>query len=198
MFLLSIGIVVQAAHAAPPMPSEPFEEFEKVELAPVGPHWVWVTDLLVRHSQLFDAGSGEMLASVESALGSFPKTPIFSDSPNEYYVVEAKNEWGYRGKRTDFITVYDATTMAAKGQIVVPTQTAESAADNQHYMISYNDCCGKSFCGRCVCNRNEGERPDYHWYRANDINWCGGASSQAYHCSLARVVGRASEQQPER
>jgi methylamine dehydrogenase heavy chain len=129
MFLLSIGIVVQAAQAVPSTPSEPFEEFEKVELAPVGPHWVWVTDLLVRHSQLFDAGSGEMLASVDSAPGSFPKTPIFSDSRNEYYVVEAKNEWGHRGKRTDFVTVYDATTMTAKGQIVVPTQTAESAAN---------------------------------------------------------------------
>ncbi len=76
--------------------------------------------------------------------------------------------------------------------------TCLNPADDQHYMISYNDCCGKGFCGRCSCNRNEGERPDYHWYRANDINWCGGASSQAYHCSVARVVGLASEQQPER
>jgi len=76
--------------------------------------------------------------------------------------------------------------------------TCLNPADGEHYMISYNDCCGKGFCGRCTCNRNEGERPDYHWYRSNDINWCGGAVSQSYHCSIARVVGRASEQQPER
>ena len=76
--------------------------------------------------------------------------------------------------------------------------TCLNPSDGHHYLISYNDCCGRGFCGRCMCNRNEGDRPDYHWYRANDINWCGGAVNQAYHCSVARVVGLASEQQPER
>lgn len=76
--------------------------------------------------------------------------------------------------------------------------TCRNPADGHDYLISYNDCCGKGFCGRCQCNRNEGERPDYHWYRANDINWCAGAASQAYHCSVAVVIGRATEAQPER
>ncbi|HIF98786.1 MAG TPA: hypothetical protein EYQ54_17505 [Myxococcales bacterium] len=147
LFWLSFVISAQGVHAQPsasptsptplasltpptPLtPPQPFDELGKTELAPVGPHWVWVTDQLIRHSQLFDAGSGEMLASIDNALGSFPKTPIFSDSRNEYYVVEAKYEWGHRGKRTDFVTVYDATTMTAKGQIIVPTQSAESAAN---------------------------------------------------------------------
>ena len=60
------------------------------------------------------------------------------------------------------------------------------------------DCCGKSFCGRCMCNRNEGERPLYHWYRNNDINWCGGAQAQTYNCSTAVVVKTAKEAQPEK
>jgi len=76
--------------------------------------------------------------------------------------------------------------------------TCRNPADGKDYLISYNDCCGKSFCGRCACNRNEGERPQYHWYRNNDINWCAGAKSQAYHCSVAIVLGQASESQPER
>jgi methylamine dehydrogenase light chain len=76
--------------------------------------------------------------------------------------------------------------------------TCRNPADGKDYIISYNDCCGKGFCGRCACNRNEGERPEYHWYRNNDINWCAGASSQVYHCSVAIVVGRATEPQPER
>ncbi|MGH0028834.1 MAG: methylamine dehydrogenase light chain [Myxococcota bacterium] len=76
--------------------------------------------------------------------------------------------------------------------------TCRNPADGKDYVISYNDCCGKGFCGRCECNRNEGDRPDYHWVRANDINWCSGAKSQAYHCSVAIVVGEASEPQPER
>jgi methylamine dehydrogenase light chain len=76
--------------------------------------------------------------------------------------------------------------------------TCRNPADGRDYIISYNDCCGKSFCGRCGCNRNEGERPEYHWYRNNDINWCAGTESQLYHCSLAVVVGQATEAQPEK
>ena len=76
--------------------------------------------------------------------------------------------------------------------------TCRNPVDGRDYVISYNDCCGKGFCGRCMCNRNEGDRPEYHWYRSNDINWCAGAASQVYHCSVAIVVGQATEGQPER
>jgi methylamine dehydrogenase light chain len=76
--------------------------------------------------------------------------------------------------------------------------TCRNPSDGKDYLISYNDCCGKSLCGRCVCNRNEGERPEYHWYRNNDINWCAGATSEIYNCSIAVVVGQATEPQPER
>jgi methylamine dehydrogenase light chain len=76
--------------------------------------------------------------------------------------------------------------------------TCRNPVDGKDYLISYNDCCGKSFCGRCMCNRNEGERPEYHWYRNNDINWCAGAESQVYNCSIAVVIGQATEGQPEK
>ena len=76
--------------------------------------------------------------------------------------------------------------------------TCRNPADGMDYLISYNDCCGRTFCARCHCNRNEGERPEYHWYRNNDINWCAGASSQVYNCSIAVVIGRATEGQPEK
>ncbi|MCS5582433.1 MAG: methylamine dehydrogenase (amicyanin) light chain, partial [Pseudomonadales bacterium] len=62
-------------------------------------------------------------------------------------------------------------------------------SDQQRYVISYNDCCGKSGCGNCMCNRNEGGRPMYLPQRSNDINWCLGTSSNVYHCSTAIVVG---------
>ena len=38
--------------------------------------------------------------------------------------------------------------------------TCRNPSDGKDYIISYNDCCGKNWCGRCGCNRNEGERPD--------------------------------------
>ncbi len=71
--------------------------------------------------------------------------------------------------------------------------TCRNPTDGRDYVISYNDCCGKGFCGRCLCNRNEGERPVYVVPKNNDINWCVGASSTAYHCSTAVILGVTSE-----
>ncbi|HYB12851.1 MAG TPA: methylamine dehydrogenase light chain [Myxococcota bacterium] len=71
--------------------------------------------------------------------------------------------------------------------------TCRHPADGKDYIISYNDCCGKSFCGRCQCNRNEGEKPVYVTPRNNDIVWCFGTQSTAYNCSTAIVLGIATE-----
>jgi methylamine dehydrogenase light chain len=71
--------------------------------------------------------------------------------------------------------------------------TCHNPGDGRDYVISYNDCCGKSTCGRCFCNRNERDSPIYIPYQSNDYNWCSG-SSQAnvpYHCSTARIVSVA-------
>jgi methylamine dehydrogenase light chain len=73
--------------------------------------------------------------------------------------------------------------------------TCRNPADGRDYIISYNDCCGKSSCGRCLCNRNEGDRPVYRPFSANDLNWCLGTSSSAYHCSTAVVLGVATAQE---
>lgn len=67
--------------------------------------------------------------------------------------------------------------------------TCQNPADGQDYLISYNDCCGKSSCGRCGCHRSEGDRPVYFPSKANSILWCFGSTSHAYHCTLARILG---------
>ena len=67
--------------------------------------------------------------------------------------------------------------------------TCENPADGKRYVISYNDCCGKATCGKCLCNTNEGDKPVYYPPKSNDINWCIGTKSNAYHCSTAVVVG---------
>jgi len=71
--------------------------------------------------------------------------------------------------------------------------TCRNPADGRHYVISYNDCCGKSMCGRCYCHRNEGDLPAYLPPRRNDIHWCVAAQSTVYHCSTAIVLGVATE-----
>jgi|SRR5215472_419172 len=68
--------------------------------------------------------------------------------------------------------------------------TCHNPGDGHDYIISYNDCCGKSECGRCLCNRNEGDKPLYMPFKANDYNWCAGSRvGIAYHCSTSRIVG---------
>lgn len=72
--------------------------------------------------------------------------------------------------------------------------TCRNAVDGTDYIISYNDCCGKGPCGRCLCNRNEGDRPLYRPQLANDYNWCVGSKSDLpYHCTVSRIVGVANK-----
>jgi methylamine dehydrogenase light chain len=71
--------------------------------------------------------------------------------------------------------------------------TCHNPGDGKDYVISYNDCCGKSPCGRCFCNRNERDTPLFQPGQSNDYNWCSGNSTAniPYHCSTARIVGAA-------
>jgi len=71
--------------------------------------------------------------------------------------------------------------------------TCTNPEDGKSYVISYNDCCGKSGCGNCLCNTNQGDRPMYNPPRSNDINWCLGTQSAVYHCSTAIIVGLSVE-----
>jgi methylamine dehydrogenase light chain len=69
--------------------------------------------------------------------------------------------------------------------------TCRNPVDGRDYIISYNDCCGKTACGHCLCQRNEGDRPVYQPAKSNDINWCHGTKTNIYHCSTSVVLGVA-------
>ena len=72
--------------------------------------------------------------------------------------------------------------------------TCRNTADGRDYIVSYNDCCGKASCGRCLCNRNEGDGPIYRPPIANDYNWCVGSKANIpYHCTVSRIVGVADK-----
>ena len=78
--------------------------------------------------------------------------------------------------------------------IALPGALAGKSGDGRDYIVSYNDCCGKSPCGRCLCNRNEGDGPIYRPPVANDYNWCVGSKSNIpYHCTVSRIVGVAEK-----
>jgi len=75
--------------------------------------------------------------------------------------------------------------------------TCHNPGDGRDYIVSYNDCCGKGSCGRCLCNRNENDKPLYIPFQSNDYNWCAGSQSGvAYHCSTSRIVGLVERSPP--
>jgi len=67
--------------------------------------------------------------------------------------------------------------------------TCHNPADGRDYIVSYNDCCGKTSCGNCECNRNEREKPMYRPSRNNDLNWCMANADANYHCSVSVILG---------
>jgi methylamine dehydrogenase light chain len=71
--------------------------------------------------------------------------------------------------------------------------TCQNPVDGKHYVISYNDCCGKNACGRCFCQRNEGDKPVYIPPKSNDIDWCMGRAGVIYNSTVAVVIGVATE-----
>lgn len=71
--------------------------------------------------------------------------------------------------------------------------TCHNPADGIDYLVSYNDCCGKTSCGRCFCNTNHGDRPGYRMGVHNDVNWCMANDSSVYHCTVSAIVGVAEK-----
>jgi len=71
--------------------------------------------------------------------------------------------------------------------------TCRNPTDGRDYVISYNDCCGKDACGRCICMRHQGDRPVYYPSKSNDIDWCMGSAGIVYNSTTAVVVGVVSE-----
>jgi methylamine dehydrogenase light chain len=65
--------------------------------------------------------------------------------------------------------------------------------DGRAYLIAYRDCCGKNMCqpsrDSCFCDGEDRNMPVYRPQSSNDIVWCFGNSSMAYHCSTAVLVG---------
>jgi methylamine dehydrogenase light chain len=71
--------------------------------------------------------------------------------------------------------------------------TCQNPADGRDYLVSYNDCCGRTTCGACTCVRNEGEKPMYRMSLNNDVNWCMANDNPNYHCSVSVILGVAEK-----
>ena len=103
-----------------------------------GPHWFWLSDILLHRTALFDADRGELLGTISSGTAGvgFVISPLFSPDHREIYLAETYYARGVRGERTDVVTVYDATTLAPLDEIGIPPRRAEYFPGNAANALS--------------------------------------------------------------
>jgi len=71
--------------------------------------------------------------------------------------------------------------------------TCLNPVDGRNYLMSYNDCCGKSSCGRCGCHRTERDKPVYYNGTSSTVYWCFGVEDTSYNCTVSLVLGYSDE-----
>ena len=103
-----------------------------------GPHWFWLSDLILHRTALFDADSGDMLGTISSGTAGvgFIVSPLFSPDRKEIYLAESYYSRGVRGDRTDVVTVYDGQTLQALHEIPIPPKRAEYFPGNAPNALS--------------------------------------------------------------
>ncbi len=115
-------------------------------LAPPGPHAVWVADLVLRHSVLFDGDSGQVLGMVDGGATLTPKVPMLARSRNELYSVDTTYSRGRRGDRSDHVSIYDASSLDFVAEIELPTKAADTGSgialaamlDGERFLVVFN------------------------------------------------------------
>jgi methylamine dehydrogenase heavy chain len=103
-----------------------------------GPHWFWLTDLMLHRTALFDADSGELLGTISSGTAGLGMViaPLFSKDHREIYLAESYYARGVRGERTDVVTVYDGATLEPVHEIGIPPKRAEYYPGNAANALS--------------------------------------------------------------
>jgi len=124
------------------------DDFDQVMKLPPGSrdHWVWISDRVLRHNQLFDGDTGRALGTLDVSISLSGRLPLSAPALGELYVVESVYSRGHRGTRADYVTVYDAETLAYKDEIEIPPLMAETGAsvaltamlDGGRFLLVYN------------------------------------------------------------
>lgn len=130
--------LVSALVPAGALAAEPVEEASVATLPELGAHWVWVPDRLLQHSILFDGDSGEVLGMIDSSASLTPKAPVHA--AGRFYSADIAYSRGTRGERVDFVSIYDARSLAYEDEILLPTRMGQSNAS-----LAYAELLGEHF-----------------------------------------------------
>ena len=97
---------------------------------PANAHWLWYTDLVLGdydRSVLYDIDKGEIIGRVDNGWeGLKVEVP---HSGNEFYSVGVYLARGYRGTRTDVVTVWDKHTLFPLREIPISPKTIKGWPD---------------------------------------------------------------------
>jgi len=137
-------VLVTGAHAAEIQP----DEHGRVATlpSPLGGHVVWVPDRVLRHAVLFDGDDGRMLGALDGTFNLSGPAPLSAPQRGEVYIIDPVYSRGHRGERRDYVTIYDATTLAVRGDIEIPPRSASighgyalaAVLDDQRFLVVFN------------------------------------------------------------
>jgi len=102
------------------------------------PHDVWLSDIVLHRTALFDADAGQLRGTISSGTAGvgFVIFPLFAPDRHEIYLPETYYARGVRGKRTDVVTIYDARTLEPVQEIDIPPKRAEYFPGNAANALS--------------------------------------------------------------
>lgn len=123
--LLALALLAASGAAAGSAADDPLGRVVTLPPTP-GPHEVWLGDMVLQRTALFDGDDGRMLGMLSAGAGIV--APAFSVDGREIYLPETYYSRGTRGERTDVVTVYDAATLSPVAEIALPPKRADYAS----------------------------------------------------------------------
>tara|TARA_R110001599_G_scaffold353859_1_gene600547 strand:+ start:49103 stop:50302 length:1200 start_codon:yes stop_codon:yes gene_type:complete len=142
-FVLASGMYAQAA-TPPPLPIEPTGVIETLP-ATYPPSWFLVHDAAFFHMgngkvYIIDTAAGTVAEQVKgtfnvSLIGNLTQ----SAKRSEIYATETFHTRGSRGDRLDVLTIFDQTTLAPKGEVILPTGKRFMGMPERYAMLVMNN-----------------------------------------------------------
>lgn len=138
--LLGVTTVAGAAQAADELAPEKLH----VETIPAGPrdHWIWMGDVnpmsnVDTREMLYDADKGKMLGMLST--GYWGSVILLPKSTGNIVSLETYFEHGTRGKRHDFVVVYDPETLKPLNEIEIPPRRMTALIQTRMAGLSDDD-----------------------------------------------------------